>query len=170
MDTGEWLTKLSVWLSLAGYAIGAGMRLIARERRENGARWAWTLGCAFMIAHVALAFGSYHNWSHAAAQAETARETWETTGIHWGGGIHFNYVFVAAWTVDAAWWWISPSTWAGRPRWLTSLWHGFAFFMVLNGAVVFADGPARWLGGLICGTLVVVWWRKCHGEPAFHSR
>jgi hypothetical protein len=164
VNLGESLTRLSVWLALVGYGAGAGLLLLARSRQRwlDGARWAWTIGCGFMVAHVALAFGSHHHWSHVDAYLQTARRTDEMIGARWGGGIYFNYVFIAAWIADAAWWWVAPSSFARRPRWLTSIWHGFAFFMVFNGAVIFAMGPVRWFGALICGCLVVLSWSRWH--------
>ena len=157
---GELLTRLTVWLALCAYALGAAMLLLAqgRDRWLAGARWAWTLGCAFFLAHVLCAFSFFHGWSHAAAYRETARQTAELTGLRWGGGLFLNYLFALAWLADALWWWLAPAGFARRSPRLTAVWQGFFFFMVFNGTIVFGKGPVRWLGVLICAGLVALWW------------
>ena len=32
-----------------------------------------------------------HDWSHAAALEHTANQTQDVVGVHWGGGLYFNY-------------------------------------------------------------------------------
>ena len=164
MSTGAWLTKATVWLALLAYAIGAGRMLLARDRPGSSVktRWVWTIGCVFFLAHVVCAFTFYHGWSHIAAYAETARQTAEMTGVRWGGGLFFNYLFAAAWLVEVLWWWLAPGSFARRSRWITGVWHGFYFFMVSNGTVVFGAGPVRWFGAVICAILAVLWWRKAN--------
>ncbi|MCC6540515.1 MAG: hypothetical protein IT162_23405 [Bryobacterales bacterium] len=111
-----------------------------------GARAMWTAGCALFLAHVAAAFHFHHRWSHAAAVAETARQTEALFGVSSGFGLWFNYVFAAVWLADVVWWWGAPERYASRPRWMSAAVHGFMAFMFFNGAVVFASGPTRWLG------------------------
>ena len=160
MNRGELLTRLTVWLALCGYALGATMLLAARGRAHwpARARWAWTFGCAFFLAHVGCAFAFFHGWSHTAAYRETARQTAELTGLHWGGGLFLNYIFALAWIADTMWWWLAPANFARRPPWLTAAWQGFLFFMVFNGTVVFGNGPVRWFGAAICAGLATLWW------------
>ncbi len=159
MNRGELLTRLTVWLALCAYAGGAALLLVATGRAHllGCARWVWTIGCAFFLAHVVCAFGFFHGWSHAAAYRETARQTAEMTGLRWGGGIFLNYLFAVAWLADVLWWWRSDGNFARRPRWLTLVWHGFFFFMVFNGTIVFGKGPVRWLGAAICVGLAALW-------------
>jgi len=168
MDKGDFLTRLTIWLALCGYAAGAGTLLLARRRPRwmAGARLAWTLGCAFFLAHVASAFTYFHHWSHEAAYRETALETSELTGLNWGGGIYLNYLFTLAWLADVGWWWLAPKSYAARSSGITASLHGFFFFMVFNGTVVFGDGPVRWFGVLICGGLNVLWWHARQGAIA----
>jgi hypothetical protein len=162
MNNGEFLTRLSIWLTLIAYVFAAGWMMQSRNRDDlrNRARTAWTLGCAFFLIHVISAFSFFHHWSHAEASRETARQTAALTGWHWGGGIYFNYVFAAAWLGDVLWWWLAPQSFARRPTWLSATWHGFFFFMVFNGAIVFGHGPVRILGVLICLVLVALWMRN----------
>jgi hypothetical protein len=171
MSLGELLTKAAVWLALVAYAIGAGTLLLARGRARwlTVARWVWTVGCVFFFAHVACAFGFYHGWSHAAAYRETARQTGEMTGFRWGGGLFVNYLFTVAWLADVLWWWLAPGSFACRPRWITRIWHGFLFFMVFNGAVIFGSGPVRWFGALICSILGALWWHSRMAIVAAHT-
>src|SRR5438552_1815233 len=120
--TGELLTRLSIWLALCAYAITVGTLLLARRTSRTlvCTRWMWTFGCAFFLAHVVCAFSYYHDWSHAAAYRETARQTAEMTGLRWGGGIFLNYLFAVAWLADVLWWWLAPGSFAQRPRWLSA--------------------------------------------------
>jgi hypothetical protein len=159
---GDLLTRISIWLALIAYAIGAGLLLEAR--REPGlrqrTRWAWTLGCVFFLGHVVCAFEYFHHWSHDAAYRETARQTAELTGWRWGGGIFLNYVVAAGWVADVLWWWLAPASFNRRPLWLTGIWQGFLFFMVFNGAVVFGHGPVRAHGILISLVLALLLWRR----------
>ena len=162
MAPGELLTRAAVWLALFAYAIGVGTMVFARGRIcwLADARRAWTVGCLFFLAHVGCAFGFYHGWSHASAYRETARQTGAVTGFRWGGGLFINYLFAVAWSADVLWWWLASGSFARRSRWLARIWHGFAFFMVFNGTVVFGSGPVRWLGALICAALAALWWRS----------
>ena len=161
MNHGERLTRLTVWLALCGHALGAAMLLPAhgRIRWQMRARWAWTLGCVLFLAHVASAFHFFHGWSHAAAYCETARQTAEMTGVHWGGGIFLNYLFAAAWFADVVWWWLAPAKFLQRPAWLANASQGFFAFMVFNGTVVFGKGAVRWFGAAICAGLAALWWK-----------
>ncbi len=103
-------------------------------------RLLWT--CAWLIycAHVALAFQEFHHWSH----AEAMRSVAEQSGF--GEGIFASYFFTLLWTLDVMWWWFSPVSYALRPRALGVAIHGYMAFIIFNGAVVFAAGPARWVG------------------------
>ena len=160
MNRGELLTRLTVWLALCAYATGVAMLLLANRRPHwlARARWAWTLGCAFFLAHVVCAFVFFHGWSHDAAYRETARQTAELTGLRWGGGLFLNYLFALAWLADVLWWWLAPASFARRSPRLTAVWQGFFFFMVFNGTIVFGKGPVRWLGAAICAGLAALWW------------
>lgn len=162
MDHGELLTRLTVWLAVIGYAIGAAIMLRANGDMPSlaAARWSWTLGCTLFIAHVVCAFSFYHHWSHSAAIAATARQTEEVAGFHWGGGLYFNYLFALVWCVDVVWSWLGFSNRRERPLWMTRVLHGFLFFMVFNGTVVFAHGPTRTLGVILCSSVILLWVRQ----------
>jgi hypothetical protein len=159
MHRGELLTRLTIWLALIAYALGTAMLLLARGRAHwlVRARWMWTLGCAFFLAHVVCAFGFFHGWSHDAAYRETARQTAELTGLRWGGGIFLNYIFALAWLADVLWWWLAPGSFSRRSPRLAAAWQGVFFFIVFNGTIVFGKGPVRWLGVAICAGLAALW-------------
>ena len=156
---GELLTRVTIWFALLLYAAGAMGLLLGRrdERWLRGARWAWTLGCVAFLAHVVCAFAFYHQWSHATAYGETARQTEAMTGIRSGSGLYLNYAFGLGWLAMVLGWWVTPQRFFAQPRWLVWLWNGFAVFMIFNGTVVFGRGPARWLGAGICAALAMAW-------------
>lgn len=159
MGTGELLTRWTVRLALACYAAAVALRLLRRSTgaRQATARGFWTAGCLFYLAHVVSAFHFFHGWSHGAAYRETARRTTETVGLDWGGGLYLNYLFTAVWVADVLCWWLAPTRYAARPRWLEGAVQGFLAFMAFNGAVVFATGPVRWAGAAVCFVLGA-WW------------
>src|SRR5436190_19630563 len=109
---------------------------------SHAARWLNTAGCAAFLAHVAAAFHFYHHWSHAAAYADTARQTAEFSGWNWGGGLYLNYLFAVLWLGEVIWSWVSPASYVDRSRAISRAIRGFFIFMIFNGAVVFARGPA----------------------------
>ena len=154
---GELLTRGTVWLALTLYVAGE----IARRRLASSvaARWLNTLGCAAFIAHVACAFNFYHVWSHAVAYADTARQTAEMVGWSSGAGLYVNYFFAAVWLVDAFWSWITPS-YTARPVWAIWAVRAFFWFMIFNGAVVFARGPMRGYGLFLSLALIASWWPR----------
>ena len=120
-------------------------------------RFWWTSGAVLALLHSIAAFGLFYGWSHDTARRLTARQTAALTGIDFGAGIYVNYVFLLVWLADAAWWWTSPRTYARRSRWLSSIVRAFIFFVVVNGAVIFADGLARLVGTLCVAVVLLAW-------------
>jgi hypothetical protein len=122
-------------------------------RRDRWARWAWTVGCAVYLVHVAFAFQFLHHWSHAAAVEHAARRTFEVVGFEFGAGVYVNYAFTLLWVADVVLWW--RRSLAGRPiaplyYWLVQAIFGF---MMFNATVVF--GPAFWKW-VAAGALVAI--------------
>lgn len=160
MGGGEFLTRLTIWIAVAGYFAGAICYALARGRPrwDSFARLAWTVGCAGLLAHVACAFHVHHGWSHGAAYRDTARQTAEVFRLDWGGGLYVNYALAALWVADVGWWW-----WRGlgayrrRPWPLAAAWHAFLLFIVFNATVVFEGGFVRRAGLCLCLALVFVW-------------
>lgn len=145
------VTDAAVFGSIAGAASAwAGAELLR-------SRLLWSAGAVLMSIHAVAAFAIFYGWSHDAAVAATARQTAELTGLAWGGGVFFNYALLAVWMGDAAWWWGAPRGYAARPRAIDAAVRGFVFFMFVNGAVIFADGWMRLLGGLAVGAVSMTW-------------
>ena len=159
MSSGEFLTRSTIWISIAAYTIGC---IVFVRDADRWARLAWTTGCAALIAHFMCAFKVYHAWSHESAYVETARQTAQVFAINWGGGLFLNYALAILWTGDVLWWWFTGlSSYRRRPWLVTLLWHGFLIFIIFNATVVFKDGPTRWIGIPICLTLVLSWLLIC---------
>lgn len=160
MDAGEIFTRWTIRIAMGCSFLAAASRLAAGEHRpwQSCARMLWTAGCAAYLGHVYCAFEFYHHWSHAAAYHSTARETALMVGIHWGGGIYFNYAFTLAWIADVARQWLAPRHELPGPALVTAAWHAFFAFMVFQATVVFAAGMVRWLGLAGCSALGLLWW------------
>ena len=125
---------------------------------ERLTRALWTWACVWLWIHVACAFHFVHHWSQSEAVAHTARQTEAVVGRAFGVGTYVNYVVMALWTIDVAWWWIDPLSHAGRSRWIDRGWQAFLAFIVFNAAVVFESGPVRWGSQLGFGVLGWLWW------------
>jgi hypothetical protein len=164
MDTGQWLTRGTIWGALTLYVAAEVIRFIRRAgASEPLARALNSLGCLAFLAHVACAFHYYHHWSHTAAYADTARQTNIYFGWDWGGGLYFNYAFLLLWVGQAIHSWATPPT-SSRAGWLAWILRGFVMLMMVNGAVVFAHGPLKWFGLLLCLLLILCWWPRSAGQ------
>jgi hypothetical protein len=148
METGELLTRWTARFAMFLYALALALRLASHKRRGwmTLSRQAATMGFLVYLAHVACAFQFVHYWRHTAAYAATARQTYETVGLDWGGGLYFNYFFTLIWGADVCWWWLARDRYEARPRVIEWPVQGFLAFMAFNATVIFATGPTRWLG------------------------
>lgn len=156
----ELLTRGTIWFSIVAYAIGSGVFAFSRNRSQwlYTVRAAWTFACISLIAHFICAFHFYHDWSHALAYLDTARQTEEVVGLNWGGGLFINYAVLIAWIVDVGWWWLSGiDSYRNRNRLWVIVWHTFLIFIIFNATVVFKDGVVRWVGLLMSLFLVISW-------------
>lgn len=161
MELGPWITKSAIWFALLRYFGAQVMELRGRGVGPWGAAQVlWSVGWVAYLAHVAAAFHVYHGWSHAVAAEHTAIQTEALIGWHWAGGIWINYAFTLAWGLDVLWQWLAARRDERTPVGWRRVWHGFLFFMVINGTVVFGHGPVRWLGAVGCGLLAGLWWMK----------
>jgi hypothetical protein len=112
----------------------------------------WTLGLICYLVHVAVAFHYFHQWSHSVAVEYTQRAS------SFGSGIYASYLFSLVWLADVLLAWISPRKYANRNRFQTYAVHLFLIFMVFNGAIVFANGPTRWISlAVFFGILAYSW-------------
>jgi hypothetical protein len=142
--------------SLVFVTISAAVMCWAAGEVLRSRAW-WTAGAALALIHSVAAFGAFYQWSHDTARVSTAEQTAAVTGIPFSGGIYVNYAFLAVWLGDAAWWWMSPQGYDRRPPLISFAVRGFIFFIIVNGAVVFADGWAR-IVGLVSSAAVVITW------------
>ncbi len=168
MSKGAFLTAATIWLALAGYVAGAVLILLSIQRSHLrlNARLAWTIGCAFFLAHVFCAFNYYYDWSHQTAYLETERQTIEVMGSGQGNGVYVSYLFTLVWLADVIWWWLAPLSHRQRPRILTFILHAFMLFIIFNGTVIFKAGLSRVLGLSFFVLLFCVWLitRKSKGK------
>ena len=161
MTAGELLVRATAWLAFAAYMSGTAAGL--RHPAGRAFRLLWLAGAGLLLVHLLAAFHFKHEWSHAAAYADTARQTREATGLDWGGGVYLNYLLVLVWLADAL----------GRLRTnpvapshaLRRALTGFYAFMWFNAAVVFVRGPMRWVGVAAFGLIAVLAWRKFRPAP-----
>lgn len=158
MEMGDALLRGTILLSLLAWAAGEWARG-ANGGVTRAGRAAWTVGAMAALGHAAAAFHFRHGWSQQTALVETARQTAALTGLDWGGGLYVNYLFLAVWTADAGWWWLTPETFDARPKALDRTLRAFFLFMFLNGAVVFAKGPTRFVGTAAVLAVLLAWYR-----------
>lgn len=161
---GDDLIRWTIWATLGFYLAAQLVFMCLRAGDWDAssvlgrrARWLWTLAWLAYTLHVVAAFHFFHHWSHNHAFDHTEAQS------GFGPGIFVSYIFTLLWTADVAWWWLAPNSFASRPRWIDWLWQTFMLFMVVNGAVIFAEGTNRWLGIGVVLILAIGWenrWRK----------
>jgi hypothetical protein len=154
----------TIALAVGCWALAECLRISARL--DHG-RLAWTVGAIALLVHSAWAFSAFYAWSAQLALAATARQTHALTGIDWGGGLYVNYLLLAVWILDASWWWSVPDRYAMRRSAVDYSVRGFLFFMMVNGAVVFADGLMRVFGMLAVGVVSLAWLTKRYKPAVF---
>jgi len=151
---------LTLWTIRAAAILYAVSVIAWLRRHDRSARLTWSLACLLYLAHAVCAFNFYHHWSHSAVYEDTAQRTAQLTGMSWGGGVYFNYIFTVVWIMDVIWWWWrGVALYRSRPQWIHTSVHTFFAFMFFNATVVFAAGPVRWLGLAATAALGLVWWR-----------
>lgn len=162
METGEFFTRATIWITIVAYTIGSAVFARARgsARGDSATRVLWTIAVAFLIAHFICAYQFYHHWSHQSAYLDTARQTDAVVGWNWGGGLFINYAFLIIWIIDISWWWLRGlDSYRKRPWPVIAAWHGFLIFILFNAMVVFKHGTTRWVGLVICSILLLSWAR-----------
>lgn len=151
MIAGEITMRSFAWLAFGLWAWAEDRALAGAGRF---ARIPWASGAAFLVIHMVLAFQQVHHWSHITAVEETARQTEAVVGVHWGGGIWFNYATATLWLTDVIRLWTRPSDKFGTRRRQPLRW--FFAVMWLNGAVIFTHSPLRWPAAIV---FVLLGWR-----------
>ena len=155
-----WSVRIAMLLYVASLArwIWAAHNPVENASLARSQRYIWTLGCLAFLVHVAAAFHFRHGWSHQQALLHTAEETERLVGWSFGGGIYFSYAFTVSWCLDVAWMWFNQESHRKRARWITMALHVFLLAISINGAIVFATGPIRWMGIVLLGLLGACYW------------
>jgi hypothetical protein len=148
----------TIWIALLLFCAGEiGQRdLDAGRIPALWTWWAFSAGALLCVVHVTIAMATRYGWSHEAALVATARQTSAVYGLNWGGGLYVNYVFVAVW-LHEVWRWRRGPSGAGRAPFAAWTTRAFFFVIILNGAVIFAGGARRLVGGLIVLWLLWIW-------------
>lgn len=149
---------LSAWLAFWLWAAGEyRMALAAAEGPSfRRARVVWSVGAVAMALHIGIAFHTVHGWNQSAAVDATARRLQSVMNWGWGGGVILNEILLAWWCADAAMAWGRDDRW-NRPGVYRSVRRAIFWFLWFNGAVVFASGGRRWIGGTLCAGLLWIW-------------
>jgi hypothetical protein len=148
-NSAEVMTRQTARVAVLFWGVAAAALLL---NRRTDAKWIWTLACAAYLVHVATAFDRVHHWSHAAAFDHVQ----QVGGF--GVGIFVSYTFSLLWIADVAWWWLGPSSYDSRSRWLEGGIHAFMAFVVFNGTVVYESGFIRWTAVLMFISLGILAW------------
>ncbi len=164
-QTAELVTRWTVRLAVACYlgrvAIDLGLLCDwASQSPGKIARWLWTVGCLFYVAHVICAFAFFHEWSHNFAYAHTAAQTEALTGFRWGGGLYLNYAFTLFWLADTIGWWARDVNSHYRIRGYFWSVHAVFAFMVFNATVVFGPPVWRWVAPIVGAALAIVYFQS----------
>lgn len=169
---------LTVWtirlaLLLLSLAVIARLRGAGRDGSGGSGGWKgvrviWVTGCLLALVHVFAVFGYQLHWSHQAAIDDTADRTRQLTGIPFGGGVYFNYVFLLVWSGDAAWWCGWPDRYLRRSRLWDLLGIGYLWFIAFNATVVFESGTVRWLGALATLVMAMVGFQALAARKSVH--
>lgn len=147
---GEASVRWTIRLALIVYFLAVHLYCVGRSPAARSAcRWCWTASWLIYVVHVALAFHVYHHWSHDHAFAHTEAVS------GWGGGLFVSYAFTLVWGLTVLWSW-HPTGELSHVRFMfKALIHAFIFFIVFNGAVIFATGAVRWVSLGACVFLAV---------------
>lgn len=138
--TGRLLILWTVRIAVLLYALATWRYLIVLrpQNKTVDRRYSllWATAWLMCVIHVVCAFHFEHHWSHAAALRHTAEMTNRVVGIHWGGGLIINYVFLAWWGIDAG------RQFRRKQAASSRIFIAVAGFMFFNATAVF--GPAWW--------------------------
>lgn len=151
---GDLLLRWTVRLALLAYAVFLLITAAGRADRYGSLlRGLWLTAGVLFLLHTLCAFHFVHHWSHSHAVLHTAKRTEELLGWGFGGGVYFNYLFVALWLWEAARFWKTPVSY-GVGFYLL---HGYLLFIAINGAIIFETGPTRIAGMLTIAAVLLLW-------------
>lgn len=154
-EIGEMLMLWTVRCSVACYVVALWQWLFAERFPDAQYRRFWTAAWLLCVVHVICAFHFRHHWDHDVAIQHTANMTEGVVGIHWGGGLYINYVFLVCWGTSVAGTWRQTPAVRRITQQLTGGMHAFVAFMMINATVVF--GPAWWWIPMALVLTVITW-------------
>jgi hypothetical protein len=127
---------------------------VALVSAAGTARIAWTAGLGLYLAHILFAFDAFYDWSHHLAIEVTAKETAAVIGLETGSGLWVNYAFGLILALDVLRQWRS-----GTRRYAVAI-DWLVIFMIVNGAIIFADGITRLYGAVLFIAVIALRWRR----------
>ncbi len=158
------LIRVSVWLALAAWFMGAGCRAMLHSRdritqgaddqdmRELGYRWSWLWSAVATWVHVIASYGLVHSWDHQAVVTQTAEESFQATGIRAGWGVYVNFAYAGILLAYS----VAMILCRRRLAFFDSLVFWFTAFIVFNAAIVFKGGVLRVITSLAFAVLFIL--------------
>lgn len=146
-----WAIRISVACMLIAYWL----QISTGNRSQRELLWFWWAGFVLAALHTVSALWAFHGGSHATAVNATADKTEAWFGWRFGAGVYVNYAFVLVWGLDAL---ARTRRWGPGPLWLQRTIDGFLIFVAINGAIVFAEGPIRWISLAGVSVMILEWW------------
>ena len=154
----ELLLRWTIRIALVMYGLLLARQVVGWQGGQRVCRWCWTVGLAALLAHFVAAF-SRLGWTHAAVVAHTAAETERLLGWRFGAGVWGNYLFALLWGLETARQWAVRRADRCHRLWRMGL-HGYLWLVAINGAIVFAAGPTRPVGAVVCLCLAILAGRR----------
>lgn len=154
------LLYATIWVALVTLLLG---ELGRRRHRQTGIHTRWAtiasaIGVTLTSAHMLLALAVVYDWDHARAAAVTSQRASAIYGAFAGpSSLYVNYVFLAWWAADTAWWWRRPGSFIRRAGTVEWAWRMFVLTMVVNGAVIFASPAGRLAGIPLTAAFLFIW-------------
>jgi hypothetical protein len=150
---------VTIWLSLVCFVAGEfGKR--RQLANPSSARWTWLVwatGVMLAIVHSLLALVVAYDLDHSRAVVVAAERAGAVYGVAWRGSLYVNYVFIAWWAAETAWWHHAPAAYLTRPSIIEWSWRAVALIIWANGAVIFASGAGRIAGVPMLMALLYIW-------------
>ncbi|MDB4657573.1 hypothetical protein OAE61_05570 [Verrucomicrobiales bacterium] len=154
-NTVQLISKIAIWAAMFGWVVAMATRYCVPQKRRIANGW-WLFALIVFAIHIVTAFHGFYEWSIRTALDETARLTEDLTGWSSSVGLWVNFAFFAALAADFA---MRIFREGGVCKTQNRVVQVLVIFMIVNGAIIFADGPVRCFGiSLLVGLVVVIWY------------
>ena len=159
MNFADFFLYGTIWVALLLFVVGQlGQRTIAAGGPTCACTsWLWFAGAIVCSIHIIVALAVRHGWSHQSSIEATAAQTAAVYGLHWGGGVYFNYLFAGLWLAESVWWSINPGSFVSRPPAAVFIVRAFYLLIIVNAAIVFAAPSRRFAGAVLVLGLLWAW-------------